>query len=463
MTETLDRRTALAALASTLIPLGGALGQALGAGAGERILHAAPLAAKLFADASSEADLWAFDGRAAGPVLRIRHGDEFRIALRNDTPKPLSLHWHGVRGPSASDGVGGLSQPPVPPGATASYRFAPPDAGTFLIRPMVLGGGSGEPSGRGLAGLLIVEEREPPPVDADFALLVRDWLLDASGTLAPFGATGEAALAGRLGNRLAVEGADAPKRIELPPGSRLRLRIANGCNARIMRIRFDGTRAFVGGVDGQPTDTFEPLRASLPFAPGSRYDIFLDVPKEAGATSRITALIGPGVPLVEVVAAKAEPVERPAVTALAPNRLLPPEIKLQNALRKSVTLSGGASRGEGGAVMFTGDPKRIWTLNGASGATASPPLFSARRGQPVVLAITNTTGFVQPMHLHGHVFRLLHALDDGWEPYWLDTLQIAEGKTVQLSFLADNPGRWLLSSTVLERLDTGLWTWFEVS
>ena len=62
---------------------------------------------------------------------------------------------------------------------------------------------------------------------------------------------------------------------------------------------------------------------------------------------------------------------------------------------------------------------------------------------------------MQPIHLHGHVFRLLHAADDGWEPYWLDTLQVADAKTAHIAFLADNPGRWALSSTVLERFGHG--------
>jgi FtsP/CotA-like multicopper oxidase with cupredoxin domain len=86
-----------------------------------------------------------------------------------------------------------------------------------------------------------------------------------------------------------------------------------------------------------------------------------------------------------------------------------------------------------------------------------------KRGTPVVLAIKNETAFVQPMHLHGHSFRLLHALDDGWEPYWLDTVQVPENKTLRIAFVADNPGRWLLASTVMERFDAGLWTWIEVS
>jgi FtsP/CotA-like multicopper oxidase with cupredoxin domain len=70
---------------------------------------------------------------------------------------------------------------------------------------------------------------------------------------------------------------------------------------------------------------------------------------------------------------------------------------------------------------------------------------------------------VQSLHLHGHAFRLLHPFDDGWEPYFLDTVQIPENRTIRIAFVANNPGRWLIASTVLERFDGGLWTWFEVA
>ena len=79
------------------------------------------------------------------------------------------------------------------------------------------------------------------------------------------------------------------------------------------------------------------------------------------------------------------------------------------------------------------------------------------------MAIDNRTAFVQPIHVHGHSFRLLHPLDDGWESYFLDTVQIPERKKLHIAFIADNPGRWLISSTVLERFDLGLWSWFEVT
>lgn len=461
MSETISRRAALAGISVCLVPLVRARAQEPGKQAGEAFsLHAVPRRAKLLS--REEAETWAFDGFSGPPVLRIRQGKELRVELRNGTPRPLSLHWHGVRGPAASDGVGGFSQPPVPSGARHEYRFTPPDPGTYLIRPLVVGGSS-EPSGRGLAGLLVVEEPAAPAVDADYALLVRDWLLEPSGRLAPFGSPQEAATGGRLGNRLSVEGAEAPKWIEHPPGSRLRLRLANGCNARTMRIRFDGAKVYVVAVDGQPTETFEPLRSTLPFAPGTRYDVLLEMPDEANAKVALVALVGPGLPLLEIGATQAAKVERPPTAGLPLNSLLPPNIRLQDAVRKAVAITGGATRNEAGQFGYSGDPKSIWKLNGAAGSPGSPPLATVRRGQPLVLAISNRTPFVQPMHMHGHTFRLLHALDDGWEPYWLDTLQIAEGKTVHIATLADNPGRWLLSSSVLERFDTGLWGWFEVS
>ena len=45
----------------------------------------------------------------------------------------------------------------------------------------------------------------------------------------------------------------------------------------------------------------------------------------------------------------------------------------------------------------------------------------------------------------------------------LDTVQAPESKTVRIAFVADNPGKWLLASTVMERFDAGLWTWIEVT
>ncbi|MBF9198163.1 multicopper oxidase family protein [Microvirga terrestris] len=444
----ITRRAVTAGLATSLIGLPRiGLAQDPAAQVEEMTAKATPL--KLGPDSVREAEAWAFNGSLA-PIVRIKHGAELRLKLRNDTALPLSLHFHGVRGPNAMDGSGRLTQEPVAPGQTYDYRFTPPDAGTFLIRPCILGG-SAEPQERGLSGLLVVEEANPPHVDQDLALLIDDWGLNDDGSLAAFEKPTDAAPAGRLGSWLSLNGKPTPQKIEAPPGGRLRLRLANACNARAMRLRFDGLKAYVIAIDGQPTSTFEPLRASLPFAPGSRYDLLVDLSTEPGSTGAVTALIGNGLPLLEIVTAGEKRPALPAIAPLPANTKLSDTIKLQNATRKDVVIKGDPKA-----------PNVPWTINGAIGQPNGAPLLKVKRGSPVVLTLTNQTGLMQPLHLHGHCARLLHALDDGWEPYWLDTVQVPENKTVRIAFVADNPGKWLLASTVLERFDAGLWTWVEV-
>ncbi len=243
----ITRRAVTAGLATTLIGLSQrgwaqapATPEKAGNG-GDPVLTAKPTLLKLRPDAPAETEAWTFND-ALSPALRIKHGAELRLTLRNETPMPLSLHFHGVRGLNAMDGVGGLTQHPVASGQSHEYRFTPPDAGTFLIRPCVPGG-SAEPLERGLSGLLIVEESNPPQVDRDVALLVDDWRLNDDGSLAPFEKAADPAPAGRLGSWLSVNGQATPQRIEAPPGGRLRLRLANTCNARTMRLRFDGLKA----------------------------------------------------------------------------------------------------------------------------------------------------------------------------------------------------------------------------
>ncbi|QFU16379.1 multicopper oxidase family protein [Microvirga thermotolerans] len=449
----ITRRAATAGLATLLFGLGRRSGTAAPGASDPWLplpgeLVAAPGRRRLRPDAAAEAEILTLGDRLH-PAFRLKAGAPLAFTFRNGTALPLSLHVQGMRGLNGMDGVGGLTQPPVAPGETFTYRQTPPDPGTLLIRPCVLGR-SAEPLERGLSALLVVEEPAPPPVDLDVPLLIDDWSLGEDGALAPFPADAGPNPGGRLGNLLTVNGAPAPWRVEAPPGGRVRLRLANACNARAFRLRFDGLKATVIAVDGQPTDTFEPLRASLPLAPGSRYDLLVDLPAGAAETGRVVALVGNGFPLAEIAAAGDPGPARPAPSPLAPNGKLPSAIALEKAARKDVLIQGE-----------DGKPAP-WTLNGAAGDAAAP-LLKVRRGSPVVLTLINRTPLVQPFHLHGHVFRLLHALDDGWQPYFLDTVQVPENKTVRIAFVADNPGRWLLASTAMERFDAGLWTWIEVS
>ena len=71
----------------------------------------------------------------------------------------------------------------------------------------------------------------------------------------------------------------------LAPGARVRLRFANLANARIMFVGLEKRSAFVVAVDSQPCDAFEPVRRTIPVAPGARFELLFDLPRTEGATA----------------------------------------------------------------------------------------------------------------------------------------------------------------------------------
>ncbi len=254
---------------------------------GPRILEARPGKAQLLPAPAPETEILGFDGVSPGPLLRYRQGDTLFVRLVNKTDKPMSLTWPGLRGENAMDGVAPLTQAAVPPGGSFDYKRRLDDPGLFCYRPGVFKE-AGELNGRGLKGLLLVEEARPLESDADLLVLLDDWRLDAKGVIeGDFANANEAKGAGRIGNLIAVNGAPAPKSFEFPPGSRVRLRLANHCNARIMAVSFDGLSPDVIAVDSQPCDRFPPLRNTIPVTPGARYELMFDLPATEGANARV--------------------------------------------------------------------------------------------------------------------------------------------------------------------------------
>jgi len=236
-----------------------------------RTLGAAP--ATLSVAGQPELPVWAYDGEVPGPVLRFKRGARLDLALHNQLPDPTTIHWHGIRLPNAMDGVPGLTQAPVGPGEKFHYRFALPDAGTYWYHPHL---GTPEQVERGLAGALIVEDDEPPPVDLDLVWLLDDWRLDAQGRIAGnFYNFHDVAHAGRLGQRLTVNGQmDLVQALQT--GQRVRLRLINAANARIFALGLEGLSAWLIARDGMPAATAVPWEGELLLGPGMRADFIVD-------------------------------------------------------------------------------------------------------------------------------------------------------------------------------------------
>ena len=98
----------------------------------------------------------------------------------------------------------------------------------------------------------------------------------------------------------------------------------------------------------------------------------------------------------------------------------------------------------------------------ANFGTAAAPAFRAKRGRTVVLALTNRGSMATVFHLHGHHFRLLDRLDDGWKPFWLDTLAVEPGQTQRVAFAAEHAGRWLIESMATDWAAPRLVRWYSV-
>jgi FtsP/CotA-like multicopper oxidase with cupredoxin domain len=80
----------------------------------------------------------------------------------------------------------------------------------------------------------------------------------------------------------------------------------------------------------------------------------------------------------------------------------------------------------------------------------------------VVLTLTNRATTASVFHLHGHHFRLLDRLDDGWKPFWLDTLAVAPGETQLIAFAAETAGRWLMEATATDWASPRGLRWYAV-
>jgi FtsP/CotA-like multicopper oxidase with cupredoxin domain len=414
---------------------------------------------------ASATPVLSYDGSVPGPVIRARQGEELALDIANLLPSPTSFHIAGMRLPNASDGVPLLTGKAIAAGDTASLRLPTRDAGFFTFGPSDPASAA-EQNARGLGGVLIVADSKDPHVDTDIVLMLRDWRVDQAGPMEESFADPALRVGqGRLGNVFTIGGLGEKRLIALSPGQRFRLRIANLCNARLLPLKFEGLRPSLIGVSGQQSAVFTPLHGEMLIIPGGRFDLVCDIPADARppAEPRLLAAVGAGFPLLAVALTDDTPspgAELPPIGWLSDNGL-PEIVDLRHAMRVTCEVTRLVDPKDAKALAAA-DPTKLWAINGRSGDLGGRPLFSVKRGSPVVVAIANKTDVPIVMKLNGHVARLLHPRDDGWAPYWVDVVLVGPSVTERIAFVADNPGRWLIGGRILDHLAGGQFGWFEV-
>jgi FtsP/CotA-like multicopper oxidase with cupredoxin domain len=382
--------------------------------------------------------IWSLQGPTPGAALRFRRGDELEISLENQLPVPALLDWHGMEGVPAAEPL--AKRAALAPGAKENLAIPWRHAGTLLCDLRLLGDGQARPS-RALA--LVVGESESVAVDRDEIFLIEDWRLRPDGTAIAAGLDPKDTVP-----RYTVNGLIAPE-IAARINERLRVRFINGCQRNVVAVKFEGQEVRVMALDGQPAEPFLARGGALVLAPGTRVDAFIDVRGAPGSTSPI--LLHDGVearPIARLTISTQPPIRDaplPAASTL-PSNGLPARLDLKTALRVDLTLGG---------------PQPDW-VKPASFLASAEPAFRARAGRIVLLALTNRGDIPAVFHLHGHHFRLLDRLDDGWKPFWLDTLAIEPGQTQRVAFSAETAGRWLMESFVTDWAAPRLVRWYGV-
>jgi FtsP/CotA-like multicopper oxidase with cupredoxin domain len=359
---------------------------------------------RLTAEAASDGRC-AYGGQSPGPTIRARVGRPCRIEIANALAAPTSLSVAGLRLPYARGAR-------IAPGGRAKVEFAPTEPGFGLYLPY-------EPADQlaaGLFGPVVVDEVETPAVDLDavvvFSVSGQQWRVNAD-----------------------AKGLD----LAAAPGGRVRLRLANAAPDLVLAAKTSGPEAAIVAIDGQPCPPFAPLRGEFPLCPSARFELMFDLDKPFELT-----LGGAQEPALRIAPRGERVAARGPFAGLSANPRLPQEIALEKARQVKITLT----KADAGFALNGGGRK---------------PLFTVARGAPVSLTLVNETAEPQTLRLEGHSARILHARDDGWDPYWRDALLIGPGRTLHAAFVADNPGPWPLASASPERRAKGLAGRFKVA
>jgi FtsP/CotA-like multicopper oxidase with cupredoxin domain len=358
-----------------------------------------------------EIDGYTLNGQSPGPLIEATVGQLVQVRLVNaSVPDGVTVHWHGVDVPNAADGVAGVTQDAVTIGHEYVYRFVADQVGTFwyhshqVSHAQVVGG---------LLGPLVVRPAAPTADVTDVVALTHIY-----------------------GGVRTLNGHEEDIAVTAPPGGLARVRVINSDNGPTSTW-VTGAAARLVAVDGTDLNGPTPFQGkAVLVTAGGRADLEVTMPPD-GAPVRIQV----GGSLSVVLGSRsfnAPTSPRPTATldllsygAAAPLGFDPG--------RPDRTFRYDIGRRFG---FLDGRPGYYWTINGH--LYPDVPMFMVAEGDVVRMTIRNHSGEVHPMHLHGHHAVVLsrNGVATTGSPWWVDSLNVNDGETYDIAFVADNPGIW---------------------
>jgi suppressor of ftsI len=449
--------------------------------------------------------MYAFNGQYPGPLIEAVRGSELTVIFRNRLPHASTVHWHGLRLDSRSDGVPNLSQPAVPPGGLFTYHLRFPDAGIYWYHPHVREDIQQE---LGLYGNMLVRPdsgAQYGPANRDAVLMLDDILVNDDG-LVPLGLESPThTLMGRFGNVLLVNG-EPGYRLSVHRGEVVRFYFTNTSNTRTFNLSIPGARLKVVGSDAGAYAS-EAWVESVVIGPAERYVVHarFDRPGRMPLVNRVRGLdhlygrffaetdtlgfvevgrgrtgedLSPSFNALRTDTAAADELDRfrrRAEGARQETLILTLETRdlpsVTNRLMQLDSIYFSPMEWSGTMPMMnwasTGRQVRWILRDPSTGRENMDVAWRFRRGEPVRIRLVNERrsfhAMQHPIHLHGQRFLILsvNGVPDE-HPVWKDTVLLPAGSVVDILLDPSNPGRWMLHCHIAEHLSADMMTRFDV-
>jgi len=224
--------------------------------------------------------VFAFNGQVPGPLIHVQEGDDVVIHVTNNTSLTHTVHWHGVlqTGSWRSDGVPGVTQQPIKPGDTYTYKFKADRIGSLWYHCHV---NVNEHVGiRGMWGPLIVAPKDPLPIEKrvtkEVIMMLSTWESENADKF------GQGATPYDVEDYFSVNAKSFPltQPIRFKTGDVVRVRFY-GAGGAIHTLHSHGHDMLITHKDGLPIPTPYHVDTVL-IGPGERYDVIIEANQDEG-------------------------------------------------------------------------------------------------------------------------------------------------------------------------------------
>ncbi|CAG9986617.1 unnamed protein product [Clonostachys byssicola] len=244
-----------------------------------------------------ERPMLVFNGTFPGPTIEADWGDTLVIHVKNDMQhNGTAIHWHGIRqlNNNQHDGVPGVTQCPIAPGDSMTYRLRLTQYGTGWYHSHL-----GPQMGDGLYGALVIRGPHTADYDVDLGpVFLTDWF--HGGTFAEFERSGKFGGFPLRTNSIAENGlingtntydcsgssdskckGDGKRNlVTFEPGKKYLIRLIDSQIDSGFSFSIDGHKLKVIAMDYVPIKPY--ITDSVAIGSGQRYDIIVEADQNIG-------------------------------------------------------------------------------------------------------------------------------------------------------------------------------------